>query len=53
MNDWKVFVGKLVELGVSNSSSEIATVINRNSGLSITSQQVAGVKAAATRRLNK
>lgn len=51
--DWKEFVVMLCDLGVRNSSGEIASIINRNNNLNITERQVAGVRAAATKkRLN-
>lgn len=44
--DWKGFVRMLCKMNVTNTSQEIADVINRNSDLKITWQAVAGVKAA-------
>lgn len=46
---WQTFVRQLCELGVQNSSKEIAAIINNNTGQSITPMQVAGVKAAYTK----
>jgi radical SAM superfamily enzyme len=48
--NWKEFVGMLVDLGVQNSSKEIATIINRNNETQISWQQVAGVRAAITKK---
>ena len=48
--NWKQFVQTCCELKVVNSSQQIADVINRNTGLSVTSGQVAAVKANWTRR---
>jgi hypothetical protein len=49
--DWKSFVRMLCKMNVSNSSQEIADVINRNSSNKITWQAVAGVKSAITKGL--
>lgn len=50
---WKEFVVMLCNLGVQNSSKEIASIINRNittGGSAITWQQVAGVRASLTKK---
>ena len=49
--NWKEFVVMLCNLGVQNSSKEIASIINRNiSGNTVTWQQVAGVRASLTKK---
>lgn len=49
--NWKEFVVMLHNLGVQNSSKEIASIINRNiSGDSVSWQQVAGVRASLTKK---
>lgn len=45
--NWKEFVTMLVDLGVQNSSQEIANVINRNGSNNVSWQQVAGVVGKA------
>lgn len=45
MNNWKDFVVKLCELGATNTSQEIADVINKNGTETVGSRQVAAVKA--------
>jgi hypothetical protein len=47
---WKDFVVMLHDLGVQNTSSEIARVINRSSDEQVSWCQVAGVKSAITRK---
>lgn len=47
---WKDFVVMLHDLGIQNSSQEIATVINRNNDVKVSWQQVAGVRASVTRK---
>ena len=49
---WKEFVVMLCDLGVQNSSQEIAHVINRNNDVKVTWQAVAGV-VGNTRRKRK
>ena len=44
--DWKGFVRMLCKMNVSNTSQEIAAVINHNSDNNVSWQAVAGVKAA-------
>jgi hypothetical protein len=53
MNNWKKFVVSLCELGVTNTSSEIAAVINKNGTEDVRANQVAAVKANWKRRANK
>jgi hypothetical protein len=49
--NWKEFVVMLCNLGVQNSSKEIASIINRNiTGQSVSWQQVAGVRANLTKK---
>jgi len=50
MKDWKDFVYKLCELGSTNTSKEIANIINDFDGLQIKPGQVAAVKASWTRK---
>lgn len=47
--DWKGFVRMLCKMNVSNSSQEIADVINRHSSNTVSWQAVAGVKSAYTK----
>lgn len=50
---WKDFVVMLCDLGVQNSSQEIAQVINRNNDVKVTWQAVAGVRGNLTRKRGK
>jgi hypothetical protein len=47
---WKDFVVMLCDLGVQNTSQEIAHVINRNGTEKVTWYQVAGVRSHLTRK---
>lgn len=49
-NDWKDFVVKLCELGSTNTSEEIARVINRHRTAHVTARSVAAVKANWSRK---
>lgn len=49
---WKNFVVMLTDLGVKNTSSEIASVINRDGTENVTPMQVAGVRASITKKRN-
>jgi hypothetical protein len=46
--NWKQFVVACCRLGVENTSGEIAEVISRNEGITVTKGQVAAVKACYT-----
>lgn len=47
--NWKQFVITCCELKVANTSKQIADAINRNAGLTITSGQIAAIKANYSR----
>ena len=47
---WKDFVVMLTDLGVKNTSDEIASVINRDGSNNVTRQMVAGVRAGITKK---
>lgn len=48
-NDWKKFVVMLLQLGVNNTSEEIANVIYKHSDQIVTKGQISAVKANFTR----
>lgn len=51
---WKDFVNMLLEIGVKNTSKEIANIINSNNNFpKVTWFQVAGIMAAYTKRKKK
>lgn len=52
-DNWKPFVRLLCELGVNNSSKDIADVINKNTQYSVRWTQVAGIKSHYARQKNK